>query len=160
MWRLWRRSVDLCRGDWPRLDRAISLLELLNVPIPLLSLVFASGELFRGAVGSAAGVIVVVEGVRENGLPTPRCVPLSSERSQYRSYDTPGIYALCVSFQDMAQTAFSFLQMRGRSCVDCDSERERPAVTITKEWSTMMSIGSRLWCSICRLSGPKCRLWQ
>jgi len=84
-------------------DYRLPLLETLDIPIPLLSFVFASGELFRGAVGSAAGVIVVVDGERENGLPTPRCVPLSSERSQYRSGDTPGIYALCVSFQDMAQ---------------------------------------------------------
>jgi hypothetical protein len=30
---------------------------------------------------SAAGVIVDVDAVRENGLPTPRCVPLSSGSS-------------------------------------------------------------------------------
>jgi len=96
-----------------RLALALLLLGRLDVPIPLLSLVFASGELFRGAVGSAAGVIVVVEGERENGLPTPRCVPLSSETSQYRSDDTLGEYALCVSFQDMAQSASSFASDEG-----------------------------------------------
>jgi len=66
------------------LDRVILLLKTLHIPIPLLSLGFANGELVRGAVGSAVGVIVVVEGERENGLPTPRCVPFSSERGSVR----------------------------------------------------------------------------
>ena len=86
------------------LDRAILVLDTLHIPTPLVSFVFASGELVRGAVGSAAGVIVVVEGERENGLPTPRCVPLSSERSQFTFGDGTAIYVLCVSFQDMAQS--------------------------------------------------------
>jgi hypothetical protein len=51
----------------------------LDILIPFWSLFFATGVLLREAVGvSTAGVIVDVDAERENGLPTPRCVPLSS----------------------------------------------------------------------------------